>query len=212
MVVLGLVMLALSCTVGNKTQAGTIGGTARVAYFEGSVRIDGKDASLDMRVPDRVEIITGKDSVVEIVFADKNVFRVGPESAASIDFSKAAAEIDLKKGSIGAVLKKLKRLVGTDSFIIKTATAQAGVRGTALCVWSDGVAGYICCCNGTVRTIDANGLHEETLVSEHHTARLFKPAGADISVEAAGLLWHTDADVESLAARIGEAIDWSKLP
>ncbi len=183
---------------------------ARVIFVEGEVLVSGKPAVLDMVVGDNETIVTGAASQVEIMFADKNIFRIGANSQASIDFSKEVAEVNLKKGSISAFLKKLKQLAGQDSFIIKTASAQAGVRGTALCVWSDGKDAYVCCCNGTVRTIDAKGLNEQTLVASHHMARLYKSDSSGITIEEAGMLFHTDETLESLAAKIDEEIDWSK--
>lgn len=117
----------------------------------------------------------------------------------------------LEKGGVTSVLRKLSAAAGDDSFRIRTKAAIAGVRGTSFCVWSDGVVSYICACNGTIRTIDAQGSNELILSATHHSARLYTPEGRIIAVREAGMEHHTDESVESLAARIGERIDWTVL-
>jgi hypothetical protein len=86
-----------------------------------------------------------------------------------------------------------------------------GVRGTSFCVWVDAESTYVCACNGEVRTIDAKGNHEETLAAAHHVARLFAAKGSTLTVEAVGMLHHTDESVEAVASRIGYTIDWNKI-
>jgi hypothetical protein len=118
--------------------------------------------------------------------------------------------VALKKGGLTSVLRKLNRVADSDAFRVTTATAVAGVRGTSFCVWADESSAYVCACNGSVRTIDAAGANELKLVAAHHTAREYTKKGTATLVTNAGIEHHSDASVESLAARIGEKIDWTK--
>jgi len=180
-----------------------------VVYLEGEVEIDGKEAEIGMVLGERPLVRTGPASSCEIVFAGKNAVRVSQNAVATLDFSKAVVAIDLEKGGVTGVLRKLATVAGEDSFRVRTEGAVAGVRGTSLCVWADASSTYICACNGSVHTEDAKGNQEFTLEASHHLAKLYAKNGDSISVEAAGMLHHTDESVESLARRIGESIDWS---
>ncbi len=183
----------------------------KVVYLEGSVEIDGQPAELGTELGLRAIVRTGPNSFCDIVFADKNAVRVTMNAVANLDFSGPVIEVDLEKGGVTAVLRKLQAAADQDSFRVKSPSAVAGVRGTSFCVWSDGTESYICACNGTVRTIDARGSNESVLSSTHHAAVVYSPSGQGYSAAAAALLHHTDEQVESLAARIGETIDWTKM-
>jgi hypothetical protein len=176
---------------------------------EGSVQIDGKDAEIGQKLSSIVTVVTGAASSCEFTFAGKNAVRVAQNARATIDFSKAFVEVDLEKGGVTSVLRKLQAVAGADSFRVKTQGAVAGVRGTSFCVWADETRSYVCACNGTVHTIDAKGGNEFMTSAAHHSAMFYTRAGDNITTEKAGLLFHDDAGLESLAARIGEKIDWS---
>lgn len=182
-----------------------------VVYFEGAVTVDGRPAELGMTVGPKAQVTTGPASYCDLVFADKNAVRVSQNGSAVLDFSGSLVEVTLEKGGVTSVLRKLSAAAGDDSFRIRTKAAVAGVRGTSFCVWSDGTVSYICACNGTIRTIDALGSNELVLSATHHSARLYAPEGRIIAVREAGMEHHTDESVESLAARIGERIDWTVL-
>ncbi len=181
----------------------------RVVFMEGDVEIDGRAAEIGTELGARSVVRTGPGANCEIVFADKNAVRVSQNATATLDFSRTIVQIDLEKGGVTSVLRKLAAASGDDSFRIRTAGAVAGVRGTSLCVWADATSTYVCACNGTVHTVDAKGGNEFTTEASHHQAKIYSRAGESISVEAAGMLHHTDESVESLAARIGEKIDWT---
>jgi ferric-dicitrate binding protein FerR (iron transport regulator) len=181
-----------------------------VVYTEGSVSVNGSSARIGQTLGTTVSVETGPSSTCQIEFGDKNIMSVGQNAVASFDFSKITAEVELKKGGLTSVLKGLAKIGDRDSFVVKTDAASAGVRGTCFCVWCDDTSTYVCACNGTVRTIDAKGHDEQTLTASHHVARLYTIKGDAISVEAAGLLHHSDASVQALASKIGYTVDWSK--
>jgi hypothetical protein len=181
-----------------------------VVFFEGDVKVDGVPAEIGKELGDKASIETGPGASCEIVFDGKNAIRIGQNSVAKLDFSGIAREIKLERGGVTAVLRKLGKIAGSDSFRVATPTAVAGVRGTSFCVWAEKDETYICACNGEVRSIDAAGANELDLKSAHHAGRYYVKKGYSTEVAPAGVEHHSDASVESLAARIGERIDWTK--
>lgn len=186
-------------------------GVVVVAYVEGDVRIDGAPAEIGAAVLGRFEIRTGAGARCDLVFDGRNALSIGQNAAASFDLTRDIPEVSLERGGVTSVLKKLRRLVAEDSFVVRTAVAVAGVRGTSFCVWAGEGGTYICACNGRVRTLDAKGSNELKLEAAHHAARTYSAAGDGFLVETAGMEHHTDASVQSVAARIGYIIDWSAI-
>jgi hypothetical protein len=182
-----------------------------VVYFEGEVRVNGSAVDIGLEVGPAIRVETGPASFCEIVFDDKNAIRVTQNSDATLDLSGLRKRVDLKKGGVTSVLRKLKKVAFGDSYTIATSTAVAAVRGTSFCVWADSESTYVCACNGSVRTVDAKGANSRTLASSHHTARIYARKGASIELSEAGLEHHGDGDIETLAARIGESVDWSRI-
>ena len=181
-----------------------------VVFFEGSVKVDGAPAEIGKELGAKASIETGPGASCEIVFDGKNAIRIGQNSRAKLDFSGIVRELRLERGGATAVLRKLGKIAGSDSFRVTTPTAIAGVRGTSFCVWAEEGETYVCACNGEVRTIDSAGANELDLKSAHHAGRYYVKKGSSTIVSPAGIEHHSDASVESLAARIGERIDWTK--
>ncbi|HRW25804.1 MAG TPA: FecR family protein [Spirochaetia bacterium] len=182
-----------------------------LVFFDGEVLVDGKTPELGARLGFEFTIRTGAGARCDIVFDGGNALSVGQNAFISFDFSRLMVVVDIERGGLGSVLKKLDKIAGTDSFRIQTQSSIAGVRGTSFCVWVGPDSTYVCACNGRVRTIDAFGNNEELLEAAHHQARLYKRAGSNISVEEAGMLHHDDAMIQSVADRIGYRIDWTKI-
>ncbi len=182
-----------------------------LVFFEGEVLIDGKAPELGDRLGAGFSVRTGPGARCDIVFDGGNALSVGQNAFISFDFSQLTAVVDIERGGLGSVLRKLDKVAGTDAFRIQTRNSIAGVRGTSFCVWVGPDSTYVCACNGRVRTIDALGNNEEILEAAHHEARLYKRVGAEVSAEAAGMLHHDDALVQSIADRIGYRIDWTKV-
>jgi hypothetical protein len=183
----------------------------QVVFLEGEVRINGEATDIGALLDARARIETGPGASCEIVFDRKNALRVGQNAVATLDFSGKVKEVAIEKGGLTSVLRKLGKIKGSDSFRVTTATAVAAVRGTSFCVWVDETSTYVCACNGSVRTIDARGGNVQSLKAAHHVARVYTAAGDSIAVAPAGVEHHSDASVESLAARIDESINWKKI-
>jgi hypothetical protein len=208
--VAAFLVLALGCAPKKPAAAVPAAAGASVAFFEGDVKIDGAAAEIGRKLGLKADVETGPGASCDIVFDGKNAIRVAENSSAVLDFSGIVKEVSLKKGGLTSVLRKLGRVALSDSFRVATPAAVAGVRGTSFCVWTDGTTSYVCACNGSVHTIDAAGSNALDLSAAHHTAREYVKKGAVTQVSSAGIEHHSDASVESLAALIGEKIDWTK--
>jgi hypothetical protein len=115
-------------------EKGAVDHKARVFEFEGDVRIlkAGKDewvlAEKEMVLEPGDQILTGKDSFVDVVYDDHflNVARIDAETKAEFR-SIEPTELHLEDGKI---FSALDGLAPGDGYRISTPTAVAGVRGT----------------------------------------------------------------------------------
>lgn len=185
--------------------------TVELVFFQGEVLVDGAAPELGDRLGAGFTVATGPGARCDLVFDGGNALSVGQNTFVKLDFSQATVLADVERGGLSSVLKKLDKVAGTEPFQVSTRSAVAGVRGTSFCVWVGQDSTYVCACNGRVRTIDAMGSNEEILEAAHHAARLYTRGEAKISVEAAGMLHHDDALLQSVADRIGYRIDWAEV-
>ena len=183
---------------------------ARVALISGDVRIDGKKADMGQTLGPVVEIETGPHARCDIIFGGDNAISFGQNTHANIDFAAAIVAIRLNRGFVTSVLRKLEKIVGKPGFDITTPQALAAVRGTSFCVWCLGDETYACACNGSVHFETPDGSQGETVTAAHHAGRTFTNKAGKIVIEPAGILFHSDASVQSVASDIGYTIDWSK--
>lgn len=216
-IVLALVLTGLAGVLnvvhagGTAEKATPRGYEGTVVYLEGDVQVNGAPAELGQKISGSFSVNTGPESVCEITFGGKNIVRINPDTVTVVNLAQQVPEINLKTGGVASVLRKLDKIAGSDSFRIRTGNAVAGVRGTVFFVQADANQTYVCACNGSVRTIDASGSNEHTIVASHHQAKVYRSSGSSTAVEDAGMLWHDDATMEALAARIGEKIDWTRI-
>jgi hypothetical protein len=183
--------------------------------MEGTLTMDGAPLKIGSAITDGSLLQTGADSLAEIVFADKNILRIGPSASLTFRLQGLERSMDIQKGTVTAVLRKLDKAAG-GRMKIRTPSLVAGVRGTSFCVWVNGAAPetYFCTCNGRIEFVP--GGTEKSIIEEasHHEALDFTGTGTDVKVSEPGPdanRRHTDADLESLAARIGEKMDWTKI-
>src|SRR6185369_3052680 len=147
--------------------------SGRVVFVDGDVTANGRVTDTgDLLVGPQI-LKTGKASTVEIIFAGRNVFRVGPDSVVRVDFAQLKKTVNLDKGEFTSVLKKLAQTTGESSFVLKTPTVAAGVRGTSFHVTTDGNSTYFCTCNGSVLLEDGTPADQVQLTNAHHGARVF---------------------------------------
>ncbi len=117
--------------------------SAKLSFLSGDVTIlrKGKtqEAKLNMKLYPEDVIQTGKDSEVNILFANIGISKIKQNTELVIKELWKLAEgdqvrMDISKGKILSTLKKLTREKGESRFEIYTPTAVVGVRGTTFLV------------------------------------------------------------------------------
>ena len=207
--ILGIVLL-LASSIGAGVFAAD---KASIVYMEGSVTVNGSAASVGDAVAAGALVQTGEDSVCQIVFNGRNIIHMAADTTLKLDPEVVSRGATLQKGTIAMVLRNLgPSKPGEMKFNIKTSTTVAGVRGTCFLVKvEDDNNTYICCCNGAIHLEGISGEFTRNLAAPHHREVRVTKSAAGLSMTAAPMLYHSDADVEAIAARIGEKIDWTKI-
>ena len=183
--------------------------TGVVEYFDGEVLVNGEPADFGTPVEFGAIVETGEASYCEIVFDQKNIFRVMESTIAEVRLAPANPEILIKKGSFAAFFSKLAILTREEPLRVRTQTAIAGVRGTAFFVKIvDDDTTYVCICNGELDMEYPDGSDAGAISSGHHKAYYYRRSGDDVRIESAPLLYHDDKGMEALADRIGERVGW----
>jgi hypothetical protein len=142
---------------------------AAVRELEGSVRVNGKDATRKTRVRPGDVIETGPKS--------KLVFVVGQDAFLLREQSRLS--LDKSKGGKGTVISGLRLLTGAllaafaeGPRTIETATATAGIRGTGVYIEASATETYFCTCYGEVELRDKAGTARKLVVSGYHTPNM----------------------------------------
>lgn len=189
--------------------------SASIVYLEGRVTQDGKDLVLGDAIADGSLIQTDPDGLAEIVFEGKNALRIGPSASLRVHLSDLEKSVDVERGKVTAVLRKLNKLSG-GKMDVRTPSLVAGIRGTSFCVWVSGTEEetYFCTCNGKIEFTP--GGTDQSIIEEasHHEALVFTGSGDNVSYIPAPPdrdPRHSDKDLETLAARIGETMDWTHV-
>jgi hypothetical protein len=187
---------------------------AAIVYIEGDVTMNGSPAAVGDEVLPGALIVTAKESVCQVVFNERNIVHMAAGTTLRFDAKAVSKGANLQKGAIAMVLRNLAAAAPGDElrFSIRTSTAVAGVRGTCFFIDAeDENDTYICACNGALHLEGDGGEFTQNLASSHHREVRVTRSATGISVSAAPLEYHTDGDVEAVAARIGETIDWTKI-
>jgi hypothetical protein len=197
----------------------------RMETVVGNVKLSGKPAKPDERLTVGSEVLTGPNSFCDIVFGGKNIIRVMEKSDVIFKITEFTRILNVKQGGLESVLRNLKSAKNNsnDSFQVESSTAVASVRGTTFYVMVDASSNTsICACNGVVdmgSPVDTNRLRVESV---HHTGFYFTRTTNGYQHQAVNinpkddtemkkLAGHNDAELEELAAKIGEKIDWTKV-
>jgi hypothetical protein len=189
---------------GVEAPAGRLQG--EVVYLEGEVTVDGKQCTVGQKVPDGATVGTGAASLCEIVFGKENVMRLLANTMVAFELKPASPGVHLSSGSVAIVFNKVKALGST--FRVATSSAIAGVRGTVFFIRvEDGNNTYVCACNGEV-AVSSRGIADTALSSMHHLAQRFTAKDGTTVTTKADLLYHDDALMNAVAARIGVVIPW----
>jgi hypothetical protein len=187
---------------------------ASIVYIEGDVTMNGSPAAVGDDVQPGAVLVTAKDSACQVVFNTKNIVHMAAGTTLRFDGKALSRGATLQKGAVAMVLRGLAAPAAGDElrFSIRTSTAVAGVRGTCFFVEvEDQDTTYICACNGSLHLEGEGGQFTQNLAASHHREVRVTRSATGIAVNAAPMEHHTDGDVESVAARIGESVDWTKI-
>jgi len=182
-----------------------------IVYLEGNVTVDARSASIGDVVPYGATIRTDAASECDVAFREKNIVRLGELTTLVFNPGNLQVGSSLERGSLALVLKNLVNGAAQDhNFYIRTPTTAAGVRGTLFFIRvEDPQTTYVCTCNGTIQLEDGSKVGERDVRAAHHVAYRIHSEGGSLSATSAPLLYHTDADMEALAARVGVTVDWT---
>jgi hypothetical protein len=195
---------------GGKTE--TVSTRASINYLEGQVTVDAGAAEIGDPVPLGATVKTGAQSLGEILFNVKNLLRLSENTTLVFNPGNLQAGSELKQGALVLILKKLTVGANGRGFVVRTPGAVAGVRGTSFFIKAmDDHTTYVCSCNGAIQIADASGRTVKDFEAPHHKAYLFSTSGGSVNVTDSTLLYHTDADMEQAAAKIGVTIDWNTV-
>jgi hypothetical protein len=203
--VVALLVLSVGAAFGQSSATG------QIEYLEGDVEVNGAFVDIGTQVEVGDIVRTGSDGFAEVVFNRRNIFRIGPDTRATLRLTGSRPSIDLDRGSVTAVFERLQRIGGNNpSFEIRTPTAVGGVRGTSFFVKVEGPnSTYVCACNGTLQ-VPLQGSTSLNITGTHHRAyRFVKNERGEADVSTAALEHHGDEDLESLAEKIDHEIPWS---
>jgi hypothetical protein len=197
---LSLVSLLIQC----EKPAAPVGLTeGRVLLLTGTVTRNGEALAVDAAVKQGDRIETAESSSVEIAFAKGLIMRLGANTKAILDLQ--ASQVQLNKGWFAAV-----KNANEQKLEVVTPTAVAAVRGTSLCMKVESeTSTYACTCNGTVH-FHADGIAEEAVTAAEHSAMRFVKEGESIKKQEAGLEFHDNKGIETLAKKIDHPLDWTK--
>ena len=205
-------LLAAGLPVLAAGKAEAVPARASMSYLEGEVTVDTKAAAIGDLVALGATVKTAAQSLCEIVFNAKNLIRMSENTTLVFNPANLQSGSELQQGSLALVLKGLSAGSGGTGFIVRTRNAVAGVRGTSFFMKvEDSKTTYVCCCNGAIHLDDGAGAAVRDIEASHHKAVRFTRSGGAVTVAEAQLLFHTDADMEAVAAKVGATINWSAI-
>ncbi|OHD71226.1 MAG: hypothetical protein A2W19_10615 [Spirochaetes bacterium RBG_16_49_21] len=184
-----------------------------IVSYVGQVTINGKAVSSigeTIKYGDIIE--TGDKSYCEMILNEKNILRLNETSTLVFNISEKESSLDLTKGWLAGVTKKIFSKERT--YLIKTPTAVAAIRGTSFCTKVEAPdSTYFCVCNGKIELKKSGGETGDMVESPHHSARRFKKEGdKTISIDKnPGLLYHNDEGIEAMAKEINVTVDWTTV-
>ena len=183
-----------------------------IEYLEGEVTVDGNPADFGQEVEAGSIVKTGDASYCEVIFGGRNIFRLEENTIAQLDIDSARGlqSISINQGAMSAVFQKIQKIGGKrGTFSINTPTAVAGIRGTAFFIKvEDHNNTNICTCNGQTALEDENKSYVKRVKSDAHKAFRFTRTSEGITADQAGLLYHDNDSMDSLAEKISYTIPW----
>ncbi len=179
----------------------------KIVFTVGTVLVNSAEASVGQEVKDRDRIETKDQSLVRILIGEKTLVQL-KQNTTLVYMMRKENTLQLEQGEMSGVTKgKLHK----QSYKILTPTAVAAIRGTAYSIKIESPdSTYICTCNGTIfQHGKDNEEHGIDVTAVHHSARRYiRNTDGTVIVEDAKMRYHTDEEIEEIAAFIDETIDW----
>ena len=158
-------------------------------FLAGDVRVDGRPAHLNMKIPTGTTVETGPGSIAEVRYGHETGIRIRENSRVKLDRPGSTYRILLAHGTILSLVKR------KSVFEVKTPLAIAGVRGTVLFVHvSDDTSAYICTCNGKLDLLDGDRLMK-AVSATHHKAYGLRGRPGNLVLGPEGMQMHTDVEI-----------------
>lgn len=169
-----------------------------IRKLSGEVRVNGQAATVGTLVKPGDTVTTGKGSeAIYVIGQDAYLQR----ESSSVTFAKDVLRI---------ISGKLLSVFGRGNKDINVPTATIGIRGTGCYIETEGEGSkaktYFCLCYGTAEvTPTAAPAQKETITTRHHDKPhwIHNDASMPRSMVAAGVINHTDAELEMLEALVG---------
>lgn len=178
----------------------------KISFVSGKVTINGKIAQKGDIVKFGDEIISADNkSACKIIIGDNSIMKIQSHARIIFNIDKTPeSHVKVRKGWFSAVFNKRK-------VSIRTPTVTAGVRGTVLCIKVENdESSYTCTCNGTIHWQGKGHDREDVISASHHFGMYYKLVDGKPVSSRAGMLFHDDKSVESIAEDINVKIDWTK--
>lgn len=169
-----------------------------IRKLSGDVRVNGQAATVGTLVKPGDSVTTGKGAeVIYVVGQDAYLQR----ESSSIAFAKDALRV---------ISGKLLSVFGRGNKTINVPTATIGIRGTGCYIETEDegmkARTYFCLCYGSAEiTPSAAPMQKETITTKHHDNPqwIHNDPAMPRSMVAAGVINHTDLELEMLEALVG---------
>ena len=174
--------------------------TGRVVALEGAVKINGKLATVGQVIQRGDKIDTGKKGTISVRLPNA-AFRATRSTKLTIaELVSKASRLRVKAGRV------LSAVIPDTKYEVESPVVVAAVRGTTFFVEVQrATQTYVCVCTGTLELRDllTRG-PRQVLSATHHAANLVKQRGDVNTYESAGMLNHTDKEVEEVESYLRE--------
>ena len=164
----------------------------------GEVTVNGQSAVVGTLVKPGDTVVTGKGS--------EAIYVVGQDAY----LQRGATSVAFTKDVLRIISGKLLSVFGRGDKNINVPTATIGIRGTGCYIETEGEGSkaktYFCLCYGSAEvTPTAAPAQKETLTTRHHDKPhwIHNDPAMPRSMVAAGVINHTDAELEMLEALVG---------
>ncbi len=162
----------------------------QIVRMAGTIHVDGKTVLPPVKVRQGRAISAGPASSADIQVASNAVFRLSPDSEATVIQENGGYVVNLEKGSILSLVKS-----GT-SYKVKTPWITASALGTVFYVQTDAPDQFsLCICRGSFR-IDGPGFSREMSGRHNHLTLLV--ASGQTRESSPAPLRHSDREIAEL--------------